>query len=85
MASAVPRLDRAAARGIAAATAAAALALIGWLVYLDNHTDPGVAACIAQHSAAIEAARDKGALPQAVAARFLAHVAQSCAAQAAPR
>ena len=76
-------LDRPAARGIAAAVAAAALLLAGWLLYIDNRTDPAVAACIRQHTAAIEAARDRGALPAAVAARFLLHVAQSCAVQAA--
>lgn len=78
-------LDRPMARGLAAAVAAAALLLSGWLLYLDNRTDPAVARCVRQHTAAIAAARDKGALPPAVAARFLAQVARSCAAQVAPR
>ncbi len=74
-------LDRPAARVIAAAIALAALAGIGWLVYVDNRVAPAIAACVRQHTATIEAARDKGALPADVAARFLARVAQSCAAQ----
>ena len=43
--------------------------------------DPAVAACIKQQTAAIEQARDQGALPADAARRFLANVAQSCAAQ----
>jgi hypothetical protein len=74
-------LDRPAARAIAAAIGLLALAGAGWLIYLDNRQDPALLACIKRHSAAIAAARDKGALPPAVAARFLAHVAQSCRAQ----
>jgi hypothetical protein len=75
-------LDSPGSRVIAALVAAAALALAGWLVYTDNRTDPAVAACIARHTAAIEAARAGGALPTEAAARFLSRVAPSCAAQA---
>lgn len=80
-------LDRPAARGIAAAIAAVALGAAGWLIYVDNREDPAVAACIKQHTAAIERARDPGALPADVAQRFLAKVAESCRDQvgAAPR
>jgi len=76
------RLDRPAARAVAAALAVAATGAVAWLLYVDNRQDPAIAACIAKHSAAITAARDKGALPPNVAARFLAHVAQSCTADA---
>lgn len=76
------RLDRPAARAAAIAVAASALALAGWLVYLENRTDPRIAACVARQTATIRAARDKGTLPAVVAERFLARVAQSCAAAA---
>ncbi|MGH6968506.1 MAG: hypothetical protein ACREEL_05610 [Stellaceae bacterium] len=75
-------LDGPAARTVAAAIAAIALGLIAWLIYLDNREDPAVAACIRRQTAAIEKARDQGALPVDAARRFLANVAPSCAAQA---
>ena len=81
MHSAASHLDRPAARAVAAVIAAIALGLIGWLIYIDNRVDPAVAACIKQQTAAIEQARDQGALPADAARRFLANVAQSCAAQ----
>jgi len=75
-------LDGPAARIVAAAIAIIALGLIAWLIYLDNREDPAVAACIRHQTAAIERARDQGALPADAAHRFLANVAASCAAQA---
>ncbi|MGB8182647.1 MAG: hypothetical protein WCF13_09785 [Stellaceae bacterium] len=75
-------LDGSAARAVAAAIAAIALGLIAWLIYLDNREDPAVAACIEHQTAAIEQARDQGALPADAARRFLDNVASSCAAQA---
>ncbi len=81
MAAAPSPLDRPAARVVATVVALAALGLAGWLLYIDNRQDPAVAACIAQRSAAIEGARDKGNLPADVAKRFLAHVAASCEAE----
>jgi hypothetical protein len=75
-------LDRPTARAVAAAIALGACGLVGWLVYIDNREDPAVAACIKQHTAAIDSARDQGALSADVAARFLAKVAESCKEQA---
>ena len=81
MTSVESRLDRPAARMIAALIALVALGLVAWLVYVDNREDPAVAACIKQYSAEIERARDQGSLPPDAAQRFLAKVAESCAAQ----
>ena len=78
MSAAQSALDRPIARLIAAGIAAAALGLVGWLVYVDNREDPAIAACIKQHSATIRSARDSGALPADVAQRFLAKVEESC-------
>lgn len=75
------RLDGHTARAIAAAVAVFALGLIAWLIYIDNRQNPVVAACIKQQTAAIERARDQGGVPADAAHRFLANVAQSCAAQ----
>lgn len=82
MTMAPSRLDRPAARAVAAVVALAAVSAVAWLLYIDNREDPVIAACVKEHSATIVAARDKGALSPSVAARFLAHVAQSCAAEA---
>lgn len=81
MSPAASRLDRPAARMVAAAVAALALGLVAWLVYADNRQDTAVVACIKQRTAAVERARDQGVLPQDAAQRFLAKVAESCAAQ----
>ena len=77
------RLDGPVSRGLAGVIAAAAIGLAAWLLYLEYRTDPRIAACVAKQTAAIRAARDKGALPAAAAKRFLARVEESCAAQAA--
>jgi hypothetical protein len=74
------RLDRPAARAVAAAVALAAVAGALALLYQAYRDDPAIAACIARRSAAIAGARDKGNLPAAVAERFLAHVRASCEA-----
>ncbi len=75
-------LDRPAARLVAGGVALAVLGLAGWLLYLDNREDPAVAACVKQHEATIERARDKGALAADVAAQFLARIEASCRADA---
>lgn len=75
------RLDRPAARVIAALIALVALGLLAWLIYIDNRGDPAVTACIRRQTAAVERARDQGSLPPDAAQRFLAKVAESCAAQ----
>jgi hypothetical protein len=49
-------LDRPVARAVAAAVALTAAGFAGWLLYIENRQDPAVAACIAKHRAAIEAA-----------------------------
>lgn len=81
MAAAQSVLDRPAARVVAGLVALLALGLLGWLVYIDNRQDPALAACIKERSAAIAAAREKGALDASIAERFLARVAASCEAQ----
>lgn len=81
MSSGASHLDRPAARAIAVLIAAVALGAVAWLVYIDNRQDPAIAACIQERSAAIVRAREQGALPADAAERFLAKVADSCAAQ----
>ncbi|GEM_PF-6439559 len=85
MGSATSRLDRPAARAVAGIVALIAVGLVVWLLYVDNRKDPAVAACIRDRTAAIERARRQGALPPDAAARFLAKVAESCAAQVGSR
>ncbi len=75
------QLDHSAARVIAVLIALVALGLVAWLVYVDNREDPAVSACIKQRTVEIERARDQGSLPPEAAQRFLAKVAESCAAQ----